>query len=341
MYNLLVSANKKSYENDVPFKLETKRIFEHTNSDIKEKYKDLPLDNIKNFPCIFSYEKKCEKNPKFGYITNIRKSAVNAIFIEYKIIDFKKSLSYLDLSDMSSDLDIDEKFEMNRTHWAIKDVDLSKELKKKGIILPNIINVDTSNKHEMKISPIHTQDSFTVLGDYFHGDKIGHDKNINQTQNTPHWFKRPEIIIPIIIAIISIPWWPNLYKNIVGSPIITITSNQELASTTPNLLDIYKKAFSYDILADRQDFFGKYKDSKIYGDGTVREISSLNNRYILDINIGSYSVLCPQERTEDFERLYPLLKGKKVRFYGIFTYSNYFGYDNNAIVIDQCSFERK
>lgn len=117
--------------------------------------------------------------------------------------------------------------------------------------------------------------------------------------------------------------------------------DKTFATTTPNLLDIYEAAFTYDILADRQEFFRKYIDSRIYGDGTVREISSLGDRYILEIDIGSYSILCPQEKSEDFERSYPLLKGKKVRFYGIFTYSNYFGYDSNALAIDECSFDRK
>jgi hypothetical protein len=36
---------------------------------------------------------------------------------------------------MSFDLDI-EKWELNRTHWAVKDINLPKELRPKGIILP-------------------------------------------------------------------------------------------------------------------------------------------------------------------------------------------------------------
>ncbi|MBI4087850.1 hypothetical protein HY418_00495 [Candidatus Kaiserbacteria bacterium] len=122
---------------------------------------------------------------------------------------------------------------------------------------------------------------------------------------------------------------------------ISLVENKTLATTTPNLLDIYEAAFKYDILADRQEFFRKYIDSRVYGDGTIREISSLGDRYILEIDIGRYSILCPQEETDDIERSYPLLKGKKVRFYGTFTYSNYFGYDGNALAIDECSFERK
>lgn len=154
-------------------------------------------------------------------------------------------------------------------------------------------------------------------------------------------WSKPEMIITtlaLIVGLVSIPWWPDLYRNVIG---LTVnTSNQKMATTTFNLLDIYETAFTYDILADRQVFFRKHIGSQVYGDGNVQEISSLGDSYILEIDIGNYSILCPQEQTENFEKLYPLLKNKKVRFYGIFTYSNYFGYDGNTLTIDQCSFER-
>lgn len=155
-------------------------------------------------------------------------------------------------------------------------------------------------------------------------------------------WKKPEIIIAIlglVVGVISIPWWQNLYGGIEKST--SHISNEELATTTLKLLDIYEAALGYEILADRQEFFRKHIDSRIYEDGTIREISSLGETYILEIDIGSYSILCPQQKTEDFEKLYPLLKGKKVRFYGVFTYSNYHGYGSNALAIDECSFERK
>ena len=46
-------------------------------------------------------------------------------------IDF---LTHPELSDMLFDLDID-KWEMSRTHWAIKEVNLLKELAAKSIFL--------------------------------------------------------------------------------------------------------------------------------------------------------------------------------------------------------------
>jgi len=49
------------------------------------------------------------------------------IRVKYKIVNSKKFLTYSELLKMSIDLDIAE-WEMNRTHWAIKNVDLHKEL---------------------------------------------------------------------------------------------------------------------------------------------------------------------------------------------------------------------
>ncbi|HEY4487269.1 MAG TPA: hypothetical protein VI483_00725 [Candidatus Paceibacterota bacterium] len=150
-----------------------------------------------------------------------------------------------------------------------------------------------------------------------------------------------------IVAILAFVWGVYIYFNPKWQTVPVVSSanmtpnRSNFSTTTPDLLDIYNRAFSYDILADRQDFFKKYIHTNIYGDGTVREISKLSDKYILEITIGDYSILCPQELTENFERSYPLLKGKSVRFYGVFTYSTYFGYSNNQLVIDPCSFERK
>ena len=176
----------------------------------------------------------------------------------------------------------------------------------------------------------------------------GQDNNFIETkigeikEKHPFWFW--VTVVATIIGIVTGLMYLGQFFGMLPTSFqqnVTLSEDEMFATTTPNLLDIYEAAFTYAILADRQEFFRKYIGSKIYGDGTVKEISSLGDRYILEIDIGSYSVLCPQEKTEDFDRSYPLLKGKKVRFYGIFTYSNYFGYDSNTLAIDECSFERK
>ncbi len=137
MYNLLVSADHESWDGE-PFVLEEGRcVREYTDTEISERYGDFTQANvceIKRFPCIFAYESSCFKDPQFGLIRNITKRQ-GKVRVEYDIVPLDKFLSHSDISDMPFELDI-RKLEMNRTHWAIKDINLAKELASKGIRLP-------------------------------------------------------------------------------------------------------------------------------------------------------------------------------------------------------------
>ena len=143
MYNLFISANKDQW-NGQPFILEINRCArEYTDNDITEKYGDFSdesVNHIKNFPCIFGYESGCKKDPKFGLVCEIVKRQ-GQVRITYEIINLKSFLTYLDLNDMLFDLDISH-WEINRTHWAIKNVNLQKELTVKGIKLPSWADKD-------------------------------------------------------------------------------------------------------------------------------------------------------------------------------------------------------
>jgi len=157
MYNLFVSADENSWEG-IPFEIELSRcVREYTDIEIVEKYQDLTeaiIREIKRFPCVFAYEIPCEKAPKFGLIRTVtkRKSMVS---IEYDIIDLDTFLSHQDLTEMSFKLDITG-WELNRTHWAIKNINLAEELYVKGITLPQGITRDTKSvditKHQFEVS---------------------------------------------------------------------------------------------------------------------------------------------------------------------------------------------
>jgi hypothetical protein len=56
--------------------------------------------------------------------------------VEYALIPVDPFLSHEDLNGMLFELNID-KTEINRTHWAIKDANLAKELRARGITLPS------------------------------------------------------------------------------------------------------------------------------------------------------------------------------------------------------------
>ena len=185
-----------------------------------------------------------------------------------------------------------------------------------------------------KINPPH------IFGDYVAGDKIDGDKNNNiPNEDIPLWLKWVGSIVAIfgVIWVIYAYFFPN--KPIWGVDIFRAKESVNVATTTPNISDLFSKALSYDTVAERQDFLGKYINTPIYGDGVIKEISRSGERFLLDITTSGQLLICPQEKTDNLEKQFYFLKGKDVRFYGTFTYSTYFG--SNGLVIDNCSFEIK
>lgn len=139
MYNLFVSAQDDAWEGE-PYQLELDRcVCEYTDTELTARYGDLTAANVnelRRLPCIFAYETGCKKDPKFGVIRDVIKRQGKAR-IEYEIIELDKFLTVADLAeDLAFELDI-SKWEMNRTHWAVKGIDLARELRLKGIILPH------------------------------------------------------------------------------------------------------------------------------------------------------------------------------------------------------------
>ncbi|MGC1377715.1 MAG: TIR domain-containing protein [Anaerolineales bacterium] len=140
MYNLFVSGDPMAWRGK-PYFLEIGRCIrecEYTDTKLTRRYSELDdkaVKELQRFPCVFAYEAMHNLSPKFGVILDITKRQPQ-VRIEYELIDLDKFLSPQDLVDLAFDLDISA-WELNRTHWAVKDVNLAKELKEKGISLPN------------------------------------------------------------------------------------------------------------------------------------------------------------------------------------------------------------
>ena len=137
MYNLLVSSSEVAWNGD-PWQIDLERcVREYTDKEITQKLGDLDASavaDLKRMPCIFAYEKPNKMNPHFGVLRDIT-CRQGEVKIEYELQPLTSFLTAEELSAMSFDLDI-SKWELNRTHWAVKDVNLPKELRAKGIILP-------------------------------------------------------------------------------------------------------------------------------------------------------------------------------------------------------------
>ncbi|MCH5716685.1 TIR domain-containing protein [Niabella hibiscisoli] len=151
MFNLFVSGDSEEW-NGEPFEIELPRcIREYTDPELTRKFgafDPASISELKRLPSIFAYEASCKQSPKFGYVRDI-KVRRDKVKVEYDIRTIEEFLTFEKLNEMSFDLDIG-KLELNRTHWALKDVNLLKELHAKGIKIPSnmrdIVNaVDVSN----------------------------------------------------------------------------------------------------------------------------------------------------------------------------------------------------
>jgi TIR domain len=157
MYNLFVNGNQEGWQGE-PWTIEEDRcINAYTEKSIIDQYGSLDeasVEALKKLPCIFAYEKGNRLNPKFGIIKDVVRRQ-RQVRVEYQLIAVSPFLSHADLNDLSFELDIGN-MEMNRTHWAVKGVDLAKELSVKGFSLPHwtgsvFKSVDIS-KHQFEVA---------------------------------------------------------------------------------------------------------------------------------------------------------------------------------------------
>ena len=137
MYNLFVSGHEESW-NGEPWVTEQSRcVREYTDENIIETYGALEaaqIDQLRRLPCIFAYESGNKLDPHFGLIRDVTVRA-KSVRVDYELHPLDVFLTAEQLKEMDFELEIG-KWELNRTHWAVKDVDLAAELNRKGIILP-------------------------------------------------------------------------------------------------------------------------------------------------------------------------------------------------------------
>ncbi|TLP70243.1 FRG domain-containing protein [Pseudomonas nitroreducens] len=145
MYNLLVTAHAGAW--DAPgYEYDRSRYLEYTNESLAEKFKSLTseqVEHLKNIPCLFAYE-GFKSEIKIGRLTEIRERG-KTLFITYEFHPRIQSIPPSKIEEISALLDI-RRWEMNRTHWALKDEDLFKSLRISKIINPGIRDWPDTNK---------------------------------------------------------------------------------------------------------------------------------------------------------------------------------------------------
>lgn len=121
MYNLFVNANFGYWEQNSYYELEVARAYEYLDAGIENKYRT-NLVKRKDLPCLFSYE-GFEGHGRIGKLESVRENA-KIIAVNYQLYDAFPPIPIFDETTYS-------RFgcsgwECNRTHWAVKNIDLYK-----------------------------------------------------------------------------------------------------------------------------------------------------------------------------------------------------------------------
>jgi hypothetical protein len=135
MYNLFVSGNAEAWAGE-PYEIELSRVVrEHTAGPLTEKFGALDEESVevlKSFPALFAYESQNNRSAKIGWITRIRHRN-STVRVEYEIEPALPEIPPDRILQLQWDLDLSD-WEMNRTHWALKDVDLFPVLIEAGLL---------------------------------------------------------------------------------------------------------------------------------------------------------------------------------------------------------------
>lgn len=137
MFNFLVTSSVGTWDRGY-YEWERGRIFEYTEKDIAEFFEKLSESTLSvmiSHPCLFAYEGK-EHPMRVGKIRKFTRRK-STILIEF---DFDKDLPEIPFEKIQPSFDLLDirKWEMNRTHWALKDGDLPEILRSQRLVPANL-----------------------------------------------------------------------------------------------------------------------------------------------------------------------------------------------------------
>lgn len=135
MYNLIMSGNDEAWEKS-PASLGVDRLGEYTPEALKTRYRKLTPDviaELQSFPTLFAYEHGVKKPARLGRVTRIAQPSGRDFRFQFELYADVPSIPYERIAELAWELDLGE-WELNRTHWAVKDVDLIDLLLRAGLI---------------------------------------------------------------------------------------------------------------------------------------------------------------------------------------------------------------
>lgn len=123
MLNLIITSYENHWTSSPAFFEKDRSLTEYILPELKEKYASLSddaIEELKQIPCIFAYEKQLKQDAYIGKIKRIESRQSN-ILIEFELSGEK--IAFEDLTLLTDLLDM-HTWEWNRTHWTLKKVNL-------------------------------------------------------------------------------------------------------------------------------------------------------------------------------------------------------------------------
>jgi predicted nucleotide-binding protein len=149
LFNLIITSDDSAWDGN-PYPFSRDRIisqYEYTVKDIALKYNELSeskVQELKEIPCVFAHE-GISGFFRVGYINELRLRN-SEVVIGYEFDKFIPVLPTKKLYDNKFAFDINSDFEFNRTHWALKDVDLFAELVRCGFITQELAKLSINSR---------------------------------------------------------------------------------------------------------------------------------------------------------------------------------------------------
>lgn len=134
MFNLLIASGEESWE-DGAYEMQQSRVaVEYTVDQISERYKSLDvtaIEELKTFPCLFVVENEPVPT-RIGFISDVRLRS-ETVVIQFEFDPLLPTLPVGAIEALNSEIDLG-RWELSRTHWAIKDESLFEILVRRGYI---------------------------------------------------------------------------------------------------------------------------------------------------------------------------------------------------------------
>ncbi|HEX2078477.1 MAG TPA: CHAT domain-containing protein [Longimicrobium sp.] len=147
MYSLIVTAEEDAWEGR-RYGIPRARFGEHTAESLRARFgrlDDAAIRALTSMPALLAYEEACDEPACVARITRVALGSDSEIRFDFKPVPGIAPISAEQLAQLRWELDITDR-ELNRTHWAIKEIDLMEVLREAGIHAPNPVVEKTLNR---------------------------------------------------------------------------------------------------------------------------------------------------------------------------------------------------